>query len=82
LKQASSAELTTASRAYGIKCAVTECKWLRQYVRDDLIARRTSITTTDQQDETKELKKCVKELEKIPPIRFFAKHRLQNQTPL
>jgi transposase-like protein len=55
---------TAASRAYGIKGTVTVSRWLRQYGRKDLTARRISITTMDQQDETKELRKRVRELEK------------------
>jgi transposase-like protein len=55
---------SAASRAYGIKGALTVGRWLRQYGREDLIPRRISITTMDEQDETKQLKKRVRELEK------------------
>lgn len=53
-----------ASRAYGIKGSKTVRAWLRHYGREDLTPRRISITTMDQQDETKELRKRVRELEK------------------
>lgn len=55
---------TAASRAYGIKGTMTVGNWLRQYGREDLTPRKITITTMDEQDETKELKKRVRELEK------------------
>jgi activator of 2-hydroxyglutaryl-CoA dehydratase len=54
-----------AGRAYGIRGGCTTIKgWLRKYGRDDLMPRRTTITTMAEQDETKALKKRVRELEK------------------
>lgn len=55
---------SAASRSYGIKGRGTVGRWLRQYSREDLTPRQIMITTMDQQDETKELKKRVRELEK------------------
>jgi hypothetical protein len=39
-------------------------QWIRAYGREDLIPKRISITTVKELDETKQLKKRVKELEK------------------
>lgn len=54
-----------AGRAYGIRGGCTTIKeWLRKYGRDDLMPRQVTITTMAEQDETKALKKRVRELEK------------------
>jgi transposase-like protein len=53
-----------AARAYGIRGAVTIDGWLRKYGRRDLMPRRLTITTMEEQDEAKALKKRVRELEK------------------
>lgn len=53
-----------ASRAYGIKGAATVTNWLRQYGREDLIAREITINTVNQRDEKKQLEKRVSQLEK------------------
>lgn len=53
-----------AARAYGIRGAETVTGWLRQYGRKDLMPRRVTITTMEEQDEKKDLKKRVRELEK------------------
>lgn len=53
-----------ASRAYGIRGATTVSSWMRRYGREDLIAKRVNITTVQEQDENKRLKKRVHELEK------------------
>lgn len=53
-----------AARAYGIKGGATIDGWLRKYGRSDLMPRRVTITTMSEQDETKALKKRVRELEK------------------
>ena len=53
-----------AARAYQIRGAETVSKWLRKYGRGDLMPRRVTIATMSEQDETKELKKRVRELEK------------------
>jgi len=55
---------TAASRAYGIKGATTVTRWIRRYGREDLLARRINVTTMEEQDENKRLKKRVQELEK------------------
>src|SRR6185436_19630358 len=54
-----------AARAYGIRGSCTTIKgWLRKYGRGDLMPRQVTITTMAEQDETKALKKRVRELEK------------------
>jgi transposase-like protein len=53
-----------ASRAYGIRGARTIRVWLQRYGRSDLMPRRVTITTMSEQDETKALKKRVRDLEK------------------
>ena len=53
-----------AARAYGIKGGRTIYNWLRKYGREDSMPRKVTITTMSEQDETKELKKRVRELEK------------------
>lgn len=54
-----------AGRAYGIRGNCTTIKgWLRKYGRSDLMSRQVTITTMAEQDETKALKKRVRELEK------------------
>jgi transposase len=52
------------SRAYKIKGMATVGRWLRKYGRKDLMPRRVTITTMSEQDETKELKQRVRQLEK------------------
>lgn len=56
--------ITAAARAYGIVGAGTIRGWLRKYGRGDLMPRRVTITTMTEQDETKALKKRVRDLEK------------------
>jgi transposase-like protein len=53
-----------AARAYGIKGAGTINYWLRRYGRTDLMPRRITITTMNEQDEKKALKERVRQLEK------------------
>lgn len=53
-----------AARAYQIKGAGTVGRWLRKYGREDLLPRRVTITTMSEQDENKELKQRVRQLEK------------------
>ena len=53
-----------AARVYGIRGSGTVIGWLRKYGRSDLMPRRVTITTMAEQDETKELKKRVRDLEK------------------
>lgn len=53
-----------AARAYRINGQGTVRAWLRQYGRGDLVPRRVTITTMSEQDEAKELKQRVRELEK------------------
>jgi len=53
-----------ASRRYGIRGKNTVSNWLRQYGREDLQTKRITITTMKEQDENKQLKKRVKELER------------------
>ena len=53
-----------AARAYGIRGAETVSRWLRKYGRSDLMPRRVTITTMAEQDQTKDLKKRVRDLEK------------------
>jgi transposase-like protein len=53
-----------AGRAYGIKGADTVSRWLREYGRSDLMPRRITITSMEEQDEKKALKQRVRELER------------------
>jgi transposase-like protein len=53
-----------AARAYGIRGSGTVKGWLRRYGRSDLMARRITITTMTEADQTKALAKRVRELEK------------------
>jgi transposase len=53
-----------ATQAYGIAGTATVTRWLRKYGRGDLLARRITITSMAEQDETKALQKRVRELEK------------------
>lgn len=53
-----------ATRAYGIPGSETVKAWLSKYGREDLMPKRINITTVNERDETQELKKRVRELEK------------------
>lgn len=53
-----------AARAYQIKGSETIGRWLRKYGRSDLLPRQVTITTMAEHDETKELKRRVRELER------------------
>lgn len=53
-----------ATKAYGIAGQGTVRSWLRKYGRPDLMPQRVIITTMAEVDETKALKKRVRELEK------------------
>jgi transposase-like protein len=53
-----------AARAYGIRGTATVGGWLRKYGRGDLAPRRLVISTMNERDETKELQKRVRDLEK------------------
>ncbi len=53
-----------ASRAYRIRGTSTVIRWLHKYGRSDLMPRRVTIATMTEQDETKALKKRVRELER------------------
>jgi transposase-like protein len=53
-----------ASRAYGIKGAVTVRTWARRYGKDHLLGKVIVVMKADEQTEVKELRKRVRELEK------------------
>ena len=53
-----------AAQAYGIKGACTVTAWLRRYGRSDLVKHQVLITTMEEHDEKKVLRKRVRELEK------------------
>lgn len=53
-----------ASRAYGINGATTVSRWIRKYGNTDLLPKKITIHTLDEQDEKKQLKKRVKDLER------------------
>lgn len=53
-----------AARAYGIRGGETVTGWLRKYGRSDLMPRRITISTMNEQDEKKALQGRVRELEK------------------
>jgi len=53
-----------AAQAYGIKGAETVTAWLRRYGRTDLMKQKVLITTMEEHDEKKVLRKRVRELEK------------------
>lgn len=50
--------------AYGIKGCTTVYRWLQQYGREDLKARYVKVMSKEALDETQELKKRVRELER------------------
>lgn len=54
----------SASRAYGIKGAQTVRSWLIKYGREELLPKQVTISTVQETQENKLLKKRVKELEK------------------
>lgn len=51
-------------QAYRIGGGNTVQRWLRQYGRSDLLRRQVTITTMEEHDEKKALRKRVRELEK------------------
>jgi transposase len=53
-----------ASRAYGIKGAMTVGKWMRRYGKSHLLGKVIVVMKADEQTEVKELRKRVRELEK------------------
>ncbi len=53
-----------AGRAYGIKGATTVSTWIRKYGNGELLPKKITIHTLDEQDENRELKKRVKDLER------------------
>ena len=55
---------SAAARAYGITGGETVKGWLRRYGRSDLMPKRITITSMNEQDEAKALKKRVRELER------------------
>ncbi len=52
------------AKRYGIRNARTLGRWLREYGRSDLLARKITISTMQEQDEKKALKERVRQLEK------------------
>lgn len=56
--------LSEASRAYDITGQMTVRSWVKKYGRNDLLPKVMIVKTPDEQDEKKELKKRIKELEK------------------
>jgi transposase-like protein len=55
--------LEAARRAYGIGGATTVTKWVRRYGHEDLLPKRVRIQTLKEQDELKEARKRIRELE-------------------
>ena len=53
-----------ASRAYGINGSATVTNWLRRYGREEFLAKQITISTVNERDEKKQLKKRVSQLEK------------------
>lgn len=53
-----------AARAYGIRGGNTVQSWLRRYGRSDLMRRKVTITTMEEQDQKKALEARVRQLEK------------------
>jgi transposase len=53
-----------ASRAYGIKGAMTVGKWVRRYGRDHLLGKVVWVMKADEQAEVKVLRQRVRDLEK------------------
>lgn len=53
-----------AAQAYGIKGSETVTGWLRRYGRTDLMKQKVLITTMEEHDEKKALRKRVSDLEK------------------
>lgn len=56
--------VSEASRAYGIKGAMTVAKWARRYGKDHLLGKVIVVMKADEQTEVKELRKRVRTLEK------------------
>ncbi len=56
--------ISTASKAYGIKGTRTVKLWLSKYGREDLIAKKTTISEVSELNENKQLKKRIRDLEK------------------
>lgn len=55
---------TAAAKAYSIKGAATIARWIKAYGRPETMPRRITITTAEEQDEAKQLRKRVAQLEK------------------
>ena len=55
--------ITSASRTYGIRGAMTVCKWIRKYGSEELLPKRVRIETLKEQDELKVARKRIRELE-------------------
>ena len=53
-----------AGKAYGVRGTNTVSGWLRRYGRRDLMPKRVTITTMEEQDERKALRQRVRELER------------------
>lgn len=56
--------ISTASKAYGIKGTRTVKLWLSKYSREDLIAKKITISEVSELNENKQLKKRIRDLEK------------------
>ena len=54
-----------ARRSYGIKGTTTVTKWVRKYGREDLLPKRVRIETMKEQNELKEARKRIRELEAV-----------------
>jgi transposase-like protein len=52
------------AKAFGIRGSRTLSRWLREYGRSDLLPRKITISTMQEQDEKKALKERVRQLEK------------------
>lgn len=57
------ATIEAARRAYGIKGTVTVPGWVRKYGHEDMLPKRVRIETLKEQDELKEARKRIRELE-------------------
>ena len=56
--------LNEASRAYGIKGAMTVRKWVERYGKNHLLGKVVVVMKADEQTEVRELRKRLRELEK------------------
>ena len=63
LERGKHSSIETARRAYSIGGSVTVHKWVRKYGSEDMLPKRVRVETLKEQDELKQARKRVRELE-------------------